>query len=291
MDTTESHKTRTRNDYTVGWVCALPKEQAAAMAMLDDRHEDLPKPSNDENSYTLGAVGRHNVVIACLPKGKTGTISAAAVAVRMVSTFPSIKLGVLVGIGSGIPSKGRVRLGDVVVGTPVGEFPGVVQWDFGKSTTTTSSGSRVAGGFVRTGALNNPPTSLLTALAKLEAEQELHGMKVPEYLDELKKRFPRLAARYLRSESQVDILFKADYSHVNAVTGNSEDEEDDEDDDEESCKFCDRSKLVKRKARTEMRVHYGLIASGNRAIQDAVFRDALNKDFGGNIWPISSTAA
>jgi len=28
-------KNLTHNDYTVGWVCALPKEQTAATAMLD----------------------------------------------------------------------------------------------------------------------------------------------------------------------------------------------------------------------------------------------------------------
>jgi hypothetical protein len=30
-----------REEYTVGWVCALPIEFAAAQAMLDEEHEDL----------------------------------------------------------------------------------------------------------------------------------------------------------------------------------------------------------------------------------------------------------
>jgi nucleoside phosphorylase len=116
---------RTHNEYTVGWVCALPKEQTAAIAMLDRRHADLLKPPNDPNTYTLGSVGKHNIVIACLPKGKVGTNPAATIAAWMISTFPSIKFGLMVGIGGGIPPK--VRLGDVVVSTPVGQFPGVVQ--------------------------------------------------------------------------------------------------------------------------------------------------------------------
>jgi hypothetical protein len=38
-----SHLTEfTHNDYTVGWICALPKEQTAATAMLDQRHANLP---------------------------------------------------------------------------------------------------------------------------------------------------------------------------------------------------------------------------------------------------------
>ncbi|RYO91717.1 hypothetical protein DL766_009741 [Monosporascus sp. MC13-8B] len=145
----KSHSTGlTHDNYTVGWVCALPKEQTAATAMLDQRYADLPKPSNDPNKYTLRSIGKHNIVIACLPKGKIGTIPAATMAARMISTFPSVKFGRMVGIGGGIPPK--VRLGDMVVGIPVSQFPGVVQWDSGKA--------KEGGSFERTGALDNPPT-------------------------------------------------------------------------------------------------------------------------------------
>jgi nucleoside phosphorylase len=271
---------RTHKEYTVGWVCALPKEQTAATAMLDQRHADLPKLPNDHNTYTLGSIGKHNIVIACLPKGKLGTSSAATVATQMVGTFPSIKIGLMVGIGGGIPPK--VRLGDVVVSTPVGQFPGVVQWDFGKA--------KEGGNLERTGALNNPPTSLLTALAKLEMEHELTGPKIPEYFDELKQNWPRLAPKYLRSDSLEDVLFKADYSHVNEGTDCGTIPDNDDGDDEESCQFCDRAKVVKRKPR-DMRIHYGLIASGNQVIKDATFRDKLNKDLGGNVLCVEMEAA
>jgi len=261
----------THNDYTVGWVCALPKEQTAATAMLDQRHADLPKPPNDPNTYTLGSVGKHNVVIACLPKGKVGTNSAATVAAGMISTFPSIKFGLMVGIGGGVPPK--VRLGDVVVSTPVGQFPGVVQWDFGKA--------KQGGNFERTGSLNDPPSALLTALTKLETEHELNGSQIPEYLDELKQKWPRLAPRYLRSDSLEDVLFKADYGHVSESTGDEEGE---------NCRFCDRTQVIKRKP-SDMRVHYGLIASGNQVIKDATFRDKLNKGLGGNVLSVEMEAA
>lgn len=46
----------------------------------------------------------------------------------MVSTFPAIGFGLMVGIGGGIPP--RVRLGDVVVGVPTDQYPGVIQWGF-----------------------------------------------------------------------------------------------------------------------------------------------------------------
>lgn len=126
--------TLSHSAYTVGWVCALSKEQTAATSMLEHEHSDLPVTGADENPYTLGSIGKHNVVIACLPMGNIGTNSAASVATQMVNTFPSIKIVLMVGIGGGIPSN-KVRLGDVVVSTPTGQFPGVVQWDFGKATT------------------------------------------------------------------------------------------------------------------------------------------------------------
>ena len=75
-------------DYTVGWVCALPVELAAAQELLDEEHHTPQYDARDSNLYTCGRIGDHNVVIACLPEGQTGTSSAAAVAVQMKSTFP-----------------------------------------------------------------------------------------------------------------------------------------------------------------------------------------------------------
>lgn len=273
---------RTHREYSVGWICALPKEQTAATAMLDERHADIPKPPHDSNTYTLGSIGKHNIVIACLPKGELGNISAATVATRMVHTFPSIKFGLMVGIGGGVPPK--VRLGDVVVSTPVGQLPGVVQWDFGKA----EQGNK----FERTGSLNSPPTSLLTALTKLETEQELMGSKIPEYLNQLKEKWPRLATKYLKSDSLEDLLFKPDYNHVSEKPSELELEPDPSNGDEEekSCQFCDRSRTVKRKPR-DMQVHYGLIASGSQVVKDAPFRDRLNRDLGGQVLCVEMEAA
>ncbi|KAH6603497.1 ankyrin repeat [Trichoderma cornu-damae] len=278
---TAATEAKTHDDYAVGWVCALPKEQTAATAMLDQRHASLPKPPNDPNTYTLGSIGKHNVVIACLPKGHTGSIPAATVVARMVSTFPSIKVGLMVGIGSGVPPK--VKLGDVVVSTPEAAFPGVVQWDFGKVKE---------GSFERIGSLNNPPSSLLTALTKVETDHELVGSKIPQYLAEMGEKWPRLAPKYLKSDSLKDVLFEADYSHVyrsptdhDVASGSDSGGEE-----EESCRFCDKTKVIKRKSR-DMRVHQGLIASGNQAIQSAALRDKLKEGLGGHLLCIETEAA
>ncbi|UKZ93088.1 uncharacterized protein TrAFT101_008020 [Trichoderma asperellum] len=267
---------KSRDKYTIGWVCALPKEQTAAIAMLDEVHPHLQTPRNDPNHYTLGSISGHNVVITCLPKGQTGTNSAAIVATRMNSTFPRIKLSLMVGIGGGMPP--NVRLGDVVVSTPIGQFPGVFQWDMGKSKENST--------FERTGALNNPPTSFLTALANLETYHEMNEPQMFQYLEQLRVKWPKLAPKYLRSGLLKDVLFEANYNHVNGNYADGEDEEGDQG----SCNLCDKSKIVKRKPR-DARVHYGLIASGNQVIKDAMFRDQLNKDLGGQVLCVEMEAA
>lgn len=281
-------------DYTVGWVCALPKEQTAAIAMLDRSHPDLPKPPTDHNTYTLGTVGNHNVVIACLPKGKYGTNSAATVATRMLDTFPSIKFGLMVGIGGGIPPK--VRLGDVVVGTPTDQYPGVVQWDFGKAEK--------GGHFRRTGALNNPPSALLTALAKLETAREMTGSQIPRYLDELATKWPNLVPKYTKSDllqdpllspmglrddrvgwwASLSMVWAAIASLIMFFLGRG---------------FAPTYPIAEngavdgggQEAPRDTKVHYGLVASGNQVVKDAVFRDNLNRQMDGNVLCLEMEAA
>jgi len=175
------------HDYTVAWVCALPLEMAAARAMLDETHPDLPTSSSDQNTYLLGRIRAHHVVIACLPSGVYGTTSAATVASQMLFTFQSIRFGLMVGIGGGAPREGvDIRLGDVVVSKPTGEFGGVVQYDFGKTVGQ--------GVFERTGSLNKPPRILLTAIAKLQANQMVETSRIPEYLADMIHRVPQNAA-------------------------------------------------------------------------------------------------
>ncbi|KAI7970529.1 hypothetical protein EIK77_002766 [Talaromyces pinophilus] len=56
-------------DYTVAWICALSIELAAAQNMLDEEYKSVPTAPSDYNSYILGRVNDHNVVIANLPLG------------------------------------------------------------------------------------------------------------------------------------------------------------------------------------------------------------------------------
>jgi nucleoside phosphorylase len=246
------------DDYTVGWVCALPKELAAAIYMLEKRHPDLKQPRGDPNTYTLGKIGEHNVVIAGLPKGVTGNTSSATVAARMISTFPNIRIGLMVGIGSGIPQK--VQLGDVVISAPVDDWPGVVQWDMGKAEEK---------GFVQTGSLNPPAKLLLTSLSKFEAEQIKFRADMKAYLN---KKVPR---DYFLSAQPKDIAYESTYQHVGG----------------KDCSQCDENRAIKRELRQSNMLHYGLIASGNQVIKNAAERDKLYHQFKESVLCIETEAA
>jgi hypothetical protein len=100
------------------------EELAASQAMLDKKHASLPQDEKDSNTYSLGQIGQHNVVLACLGSGATGTNPAATAAANMLRSFPKIRFGLMVGIGGGVPSEPNddprkdIRLGDVVVSNP-----------------------------------------------------------------------------------------------------------------------------------------------------------------------------
>jgi len=108
-------------DFTIGWICQNEIELAASKGMLDETYQNLPQDENDSNTYTLGRIKLHNVVMACLPSGERGTDTAASVAKDLLRSFPNIRLGLMVGVGGGAPGHPSddpmedIRLGDIVV--------------------------------------------------------------------------------------------------------------------------------------------------------------------------------
>jgi len=138
-------------DYTVGWICAIQTEYVAALVFLDEKHDRAEYvSSNDNNVYTLGRVGKHKVVIARLPDGEYGISAATSVARDMLHSFPNVKIGLMVGIGGGAPSRKKdIRLGDIVVSAPRNGEGGVFQYDFGKTIQDQA--------FRTTGFLDQPP--------------------------------------------------------------------------------------------------------------------------------------
>ena len=242
---------RKHADYTVGWICALPDELTAATAMLDEIHRVLPRKSGDENLYTLGSIGPHNVVIVCLPAGKVGTNSAATVIGNLQRSFESIKIVVMVGIGGGVPTKIDIRLGDIAVSKPEGHHGGVVQYDFGKTVDN--------GPPARMGTLNKPSPLLLGAVANLSARHRVEDPELHKHIATMFKSHPGLADY---PGEQSDQLFDATYQH------NSQ---------SPICDQCDLRRIKPRPPRTVKTpvIHYGNIASGNQVMRDAETRDRL----------------
>ncbi|KAH6991973.1 hypothetical protein EDB82DRAFT_459264 [Fusarium venenatum] len=128
-------------DYKIAWIAPLEIEAKAAMYLLDERHRGrFPVSRGDDYVFQPGAMGGHNIVIVTLPVGQEyGTGSAAALAGQVKKFFPNLWFGLLVGVAAGLPNLSCVpardiRLGDVLVGIPVGESAGLVPYDLGKET-------------------------------------------------------------------------------------------------------------------------------------------------------------
>ncbi|PKK53625.1 hypothetical protein CI102_972 [Trichoderma harzianum] len=195
------------NNYTVGWICAILPEYVAAQAFLDEKHDAPGYVSpHDNNDYTLGRIGKHNVAIAVLPCGEYGSASAASVARDMLHSFPNIRIGLLVGIGGGAPSpKHDIRLGDVVVGVSSNGNGSVFQYDYGE--TLQAQGQN----FQKMIFLNKPPLVLLSAVNGLMAEHECEGNQLAEAVSSVLDGKKKLRKRFERPEAASDRLYKSHY--------------------------------------------------------------------------------
>ncbi|KAF2196060.1 purine and uridine phosphorylase, partial [Delitschia confertaspora ATCC 74209] len=250
------------NNYVVGWICAITTEYVAAQVFLDEKHERPESVSrNNNNNYTLGRIGEHNVVIAVLPDGEYGISSAAGVARDMVNSFPNVRIGLMVGIGGGAPTrKHDIRLGDIVVSAPRDGKGGVLQYDFGKTIQDQS--------FQQTGFLNQPPTALRAAVGGLRAKYEIDGHQLNKAIHCILEKKPRLRKKYGKPSPESDRLYLPTITHPVLYEANCA----------EVCSDS-LSHLILRNERAEDEdnpaIHYGLVASANQLMKDAMIRDKL----------------
>ncbi|PKY04536.1 hypothetical protein P168DRAFT_253741, partial [Aspergillus campestris IBT 28561] len=217
--------------------------------MLDEVHAEPQLESSHQCSYILGKIGDHRLVVACLPSGVYGTTSAAVVTAYLRSTFPNIRCGLMVGIGGGVPSEtADIRLGDLVVSKPTGTYPGVVQYDMGKTTS--------GGGCEYTGTLNQPPTSLLMAVARLVADDKIRRSDtISQSIACVLRQNPDMQAEFSRPTEEDRLFPSTDPSGVPNET----------------------EQPVPRAIRgsDKPQIHYGIIASGNQVMKDGRTRDQI----------------
>lgn len=238
---------RDRDSYTVGIICALHRESLVVRALLDQTFTGPDSVRGDTNVYAFGRMGRHLVVSACLPAGNYGNNPAAVCAENMRRSFENLQFCFLVGVGGGIPSPSNdVRLGDVVVSQGIKDVPAVIQYDRGKENDR--------GVFERTGSLSNPPTRLLGAISHLQSDPRLPLNPLETYVEEMISRMPNTdKTKYRYPGSHLDSLL------------------------EPSTGPAGPSRPRERAPRltTDPVIHYGPIASGNKVIKSAEFRDKV----------------
>ncbi|KAL4943084.1 nucleoside phosphorylase domain-containing protein [Aspergillus oleicola] len=167
--------------YRVGIICALDRELRAVRCILDSIYPTPLRFRRDTNTYIVGTICGHDVVVTSLPAGQYGTSAAASVASQLRMTFHAVEFCLLVGVAGGVPGKHDIHLGDVVVGH-------------------------------ETGYLHGPPRILLEAINNLKLGLDATRMRFQEHLHELTQRHPIFGF----PGRDCDFLFPADCVHEDA---------------------------------------------------------------------------
>ncbi len=158
---------------------------------------------NHPNSYHLGSIAGHNLVIASQPR--TGNVPAATVITNPRRTFENVRYAGLVGIGGGVPietDNGPIRLGHVIVGS---RYPNaVVQHYAGKAET---------GQFRSTGFIPPPPDTLLNVVTALASQRTRSREDVPESNIRRIDTTNVNLRKYKYPGRENDHLYKAGYIH------------------------------------------------------------------------------
>ncbi|KAK6502297.1 hypothetical protein TWF506_002880 [Arthrobotrys conoides] len=249
-----------RDDFTVGWICAIDIELSAVRSVLDEKYETkLPVPEYDKNLYEYGRIGGHKVVITVLPS--MGITQAGIVATRMSSTFPRLRFILMVGVAGGAPSETNdIRLGDIVISKGAGRCSGVVQYDFGKETE--------GGEFLPTGWFNAPPALLVSAAVSLKARGKGQlGEDIWNIFTE-----GSFSKGFGFPGQKEDTLYESGCLHAR-------EEKDGKSVAKEDCEDCDKSKIYrrtpKRRPNDHPHIHYGIMASANKVMKDGKKRNQV----------------
>ncbi|KAL4807236.1 pfs domain-containing protein [Aspergillus unguis] len=228
----------THNDYTVAIICPRGIELAPVKALLDQTHPSLPT-HRSYNTYILGRMGHHNVVLVGMHD--TGNPNAAMCATQLRYDFQKVKYTLLVGTGGGIPdARDDIRLGDVVVSSP-----GAIQFDAGKVLQ--------GGRFQRTGVIDRAPDALLRAIEQLNQHTQHSGSNLPGIVSTVAR------GNYAYPGAQNDHLYRDDYQHDGGYTHRGG-----------SCNNCDPRMIVRRQSRGSQapQVHFGTIGSSYSIVAD-----------------------
>jgi nucleoside phosphorylase len=286
---------RDRDGFEIAILCALRIEANAVEAMFDefwDETDDISywKAVGEPNGYTLGRIGRHNVVLAYMPG--MGKSTSASVAASVRASFNSIRLCLVVGICGGVPTGTNgeeILLGDVVIST------GIVQFDFGRQHP---QGVEVKDALE--GNLSNPSPEIRAFLRRIEAGRSHSRLteNTAASLTELCNKDKFRTSQYPGANH--DVLYPPTYRHMHRKQGSCSVCTGSGGADVVFCKAartascseleCDDARQVRR-ARLENikssiasgetslthrpEIHLGLVASGDLVMRSANHRDTI----------------
>ncbi|KAJ5994288.1 hypothetical protein N7451_010012 [Penicillium sp. IBT 35674x] len=240
-------------DFTVGWVTAIRKEYTAARQILDEEFEttNFVLPRSDRNTYTYGRVRSHYVLITCLENAQYGINSASDAADDMRSSFPMIRLLLIVGIAGGIPTLANdIRLGDIIIGTEIVRYVGAATDEFEHSSHVEPAGR-----------------ALFTGTQGLAVQLD-EGLDLYDLLEKTFTKTQKIKDDYQKPQDSIDRLWKADYEHDSSC---------------ECLSSLNETKLVSRPRRPDydrIKVHSGKIGSTDKTAGHAGIRDNVGKKLG-----------
>ncbi|GKZ71810.1 hypothetical protein AnigIFM50267_007853 [Aspergillus niger] len=261
MSVEASHPS-SRASFVIAIICPLSLEAQVAIPLFDtvyDRtvYEKYGPVRNDPNHYTLGRIGRYDVVLAHM--GGCGKAEASSVASHIKQSYPDIELALLIGICGGVPYRTNVGptqprrdvfLGDVIVSGAI------IQYDLGK---------KLPHRFVRKKTLESnlgrASQQIRTFISTLEARHKEISKDHRKYLQTIQN-----SKDVPYPEPNSDILFKPEYKHrshcqcMRVVSG-------------------DESVVDRRRVDSDKipYIHFGRLASGDTVMCSAKDRDKIAK--------------
>ncbi|KAK2782650.1 hypothetical protein FQN53_009666 [Emmonsiellopsis sp. PD_33] len=271
---------RSRDGFKVAIICALPLEAEAVEALFDEIYDRsgmiYGKQTGDTNLYTTGRIGKHDIVLCCMPE--MGKVSAANVSSLLTISYSCIQLALVVGICGGAPSSSshqQIFLGDVIISDAV------VGYDFGR---------QFPDGFRRKtdvkdilGRPNREIRSLMTGLKMAGTRRELREQMLQNL-----HRIQRSEAKWQPPGSAEDILFEASYHHKHYSEGSPARCCSDQDINicnealEQDCSRlgCDKNGVSRRRdgGVADAAIHIGTVASADTVMKSGEHRDRISKE-------------
>ncbi|KAL2812670.1 nucleoside phosphorylase domain-containing protein [Aspergillus cavernicola] len=274
---------KSRNDFAIAIICALPLEADAVEVLFDETYDRLGKyygkQPGDVNMYINGRISKHHVVLCYLPGMGKG--SAASVASSLRVSYTGIQLALVVGICGGAPpppNYDEIFFGDIIISDTVMEY------DFGR---------QYPGGFQRKSGvkdtLGRPDREIRTLLKSLQAYNSRIEFQdqVLQYLHMIQQ----AGTRWHHPDID-DVLFKASYLHKHhGETFSIKCCESDVPDYichdalERNCEDlgCDNNQVIRRQKpikAANISVHIGTVGSADTVMKSGQHRDAISRKEG-----------